>query len=65
MIVDPVRRRRGAGMGALGRIYSNGDLDLALTIRTFAIVDDAIHLWGWRRHRLGLAAACGDRGVRG
>ena len=32
-------------MGALGRIYANGDLDLALTIRTFAVVDGAIHLW--------------------
>jgi para-aminobenzoate synthetase component I len=41
--LEPVGR--GASMGALGRIYPNGDLDLALTIRTFAIVDDAIHLW--------------------
>jgi para-aminobenzoate synthetase component 1 len=32
-------------MGALGRVYANGDLDLALTIRTFAVVDDEIHLW--------------------
>jgi para-aminobenzoate synthetase component I len=32
-------------MGALGRVYGNGDLDLALTIRTFAIADGAIHLW--------------------
>jgi anthranilate/para-aminobenzoate synthase component I len=32
-------------MGALGRIHANGDLDLALTIRTFAVVDDQIHLW--------------------
>jgi para-aminobenzoate synthetase component I len=36
---------RGASMGALGRLRSNGDLDLALTIRTFAIADDTIHLW--------------------
>ena len=36
---------RGASMGALGRIYANGDLDLALTIRTFAVADGAIHLW--------------------
>jgi para-aminobenzoate synthetase component 1 len=36
---------RGASMGALGRIYPNGDFDLALTIRTFAIVDGRIHLW--------------------
>jgi len=41
--LEPVGR--GASMGALGRIYSNGDLDLALTIRTFAIADGAIHLW--------------------
>ena len=32
-------------MGALGRVYGNGDLDLALTIRTFAIADGRIHLW--------------------
>ena len=36
---------RGASMGAVGRIYGNGDVDLALTIRTFAIADGAIHLW--------------------
>src|SRR4029079_3256321 len=36
---------RGASMGALGRIYANGDLDLALTIRTFAVADGTIHLW--------------------
>jgi para-aminobenzoate synthetase component 1 len=41
--LEPVGR--GASMGALGRIYANGDLDLALTIRTFAIADGAIHLW--------------------
>jgi len=41
--LEPVGR--GASMGALGRIYSNGDLDLALTIRTFAIADGSIHLW--------------------
>src|SRR5262249_24934990 len=41
--LEPVGR--GASMGALGRIYANGDLDLALTIRTFAVVDYAIHLW--------------------
>jgi para-aminobenzoate synthetase component I len=41
--LEPVGR--GASMGALGRIYANGDLDLALTIRTFAIADSAIHLW--------------------
>jgi para-aminobenzoate synthetase component I len=41
--LEPVGR--GASMGALGRIYANGDLDLALTIRTFAIVEGRIHLW--------------------
>jgi para-aminobenzoate synthetase component 1 len=41
--LEPVGR--GASMGALGRIYGNGDLDLALTIRTFATVDGEIHLW--------------------
>jgi anthranilate/para-aminobenzoate synthase component I len=32
-------------MGALGRIHGNGDLELALTIRTFAIADGQLHLW--------------------
>jgi para-aminobenzoate synthetase component I len=41
--LEPVGR--GASMGALGRIYPNGDLELALTIRTFAVVDGRIHLW--------------------
>jgi para-aminobenzoate synthetase component 1 len=41
--LEPVGR--GASMGALGRIRPNGDLDLALTIRTFAIADGRIHLW--------------------
>jgi para-aminobenzoate synthetase component I len=41
--LEPVGR--GASMGALGRVRGNGDLDLALTIRTFAIAGDAIHLW--------------------
>jgi para-aminobenzoate synthetase component 1 len=41
--LEPVGR--GASMGALGRVYPNGDLDLALTIRTFAVVEDRIHLW--------------------
>jgi para-aminobenzoate synthetase component 1 len=36
---------RGASMGALGTIAPNGDMDLALTIRTFAVVDGRIHLW--------------------
>ena len=41
--LEPVGR--GAAMGALGRIHPNGDLDLALTIRTFAVTDGEIHLW--------------------
>jgi para-aminobenzoate synthetase component 1 len=36
---------RGASMGALGRIWPNGDLELALTIRTFAVAEGRIHLW--------------------
>jgi para-aminobenzoate synthetase component I len=41
--LEPVGR--GASMGALGTLRPNGDLDLALTIRTFAIADGTIHLW--------------------
>jgi para-aminobenzoate synthetase component 1 len=41
--IEPVGR--GASMGALGVIHGNGDLDLALTIRTFAVADGRIHLW--------------------
>ncbi len=41
--LEPVGR--GASMGALGTIRGNGDLDLALTIRTFAVADGRIHLW--------------------
>jgi para-aminobenzoate synthetase component 1 len=41
--LEPVGR--GASMGALGRVHGNGDLDLALTIRTFAVADGRIHLW--------------------
>ena len=41
--LEPVGR--GASMGAVGRINGNGDFDLALTIRTFAIADVSIHLW--------------------
>ncbi len=41
--LEPVGR--GASMGALGRVYGNGDLDLALTIRTFAVAEGRIHLW--------------------
>jgi para-aminobenzoate synthetase component I len=45
LIADLEPVGRGASMGALGRVYANGDLDLALTIRTFAIGGDSIHLW--------------------
>jgi para-aminobenzoate synthetase component I len=41
--LEPVGR--GASMGALGQIFPNGDLELALTIRTFAVADDRVHLW--------------------
>ena len=41
--LEPVGR--GASMGALGTLGPNGDFDLALTIRTFAIADGTIHLW--------------------
>jgi len=41
--LEPVGR--GAAMGALGTIHPNGDFDLALTIRTFAIADGRLHLW--------------------
>lgn len=41
--LEPVGR--GASMGALGRVYPDGDLDLALTIRTFAVAAGRIHLW--------------------
>jgi para-aminobenzoate synthetase component 1 len=41
--LEPVGR--GASMGALGTIRPNGDLDLALTIRTFAVADGELHLW--------------------
>ena len=41
--LEPVGR--GASMGALGRVHGNGDLELALTIRTFAIAEERLHLW--------------------
>ena len=41
--LEPVGR--GASMGAVGRVYGNGDLELALTIRTFAIAEGRLHLW--------------------
>jgi len=45
LIAQLERVGRGAAMGALGRIQPNGDLDLALTIRTFAVADGVVHLW--------------------
>jgi para-aminobenzoate synthetase component I len=41
--LEPVGR--GASMGALGTVRGNGDLELALTIRTFAVAEGRIHLW--------------------
>jgi para-aminobenzoate synthetase component 1 len=41
--LEPVGR--GASMGALGTIARNGDFDLALTIRTFAVAEGRAHLW--------------------
>ncbi len=41
--LEPVGR--GASMGALGWVRGNGDFDLALTIRTFALAEGRIHLW--------------------
>src|SRR5262249_18537406 len=41
--LEPVGR--GASMGALGCVWPNGDLELVLTIRTFAVAGDTIHLW--------------------
>jgi para-aminobenzoate synthetase component 1 len=41
--LEPVGR--GASMGALGCIRPSGDLELALTIRTFAVADGEVHLW--------------------
>ena len=53
--LEPVGR--GASMGALGRVHGNGDLELALTIRTFAVADGRVHLWVGGGHRLGLGPA--------
>ena len=41
--IEPVGR--GASMGALGTVWPNGDFELALTIRTFAMSEGRIHLW--------------------
>ena len=43
-------------MGALGTVYPNGDLELALTIRTFAIAEARVAPLGRRRDRLGFRA---------
>ena len=41
--LEPVGR--GASMGALGTIHPNGDFELVLTIRTFAVAAGRAHLW--------------------
>jgi para-aminobenzoate synthetase component 1 len=41
--LEPVGR--GASMGALGVVWPNGDFELALTIRTFAVAEGRVHLW--------------------
>jgi para-aminobenzoate synthetase component 1 len=41
--LEPVGR--GASMGALGVVRPDGDFDLALTIRTFAVAAGRVHLW--------------------
>jgi para-aminobenzoate synthetase component 1 len=41
--LEPVGR--GASMGALGTVRANGDFELVLTIRTFAVADGRVHLW--------------------
>ena len=41
--LEPVGR--GASMGALGTVWPNGDFELSLTIRTFAVAEGRIHLW--------------------
>jgi para-aminobenzoate synthetase component I len=41
--LEPVGR--GASMGALGTVWPNGDFELALTIRTFAVAQGRLHLW--------------------
>jgi para-aminobenzoate synthetase component 1 len=41
--LEPVGR--GASMGALGTVRPSGDFELALTIRTFAVVEGCVHLW--------------------
>jgi para-aminobenzoate synthetase component 1 len=41
--LEPVGR--GASMGALGTVWPDGDFELSLTIRTFAVSEGRIHLW--------------------
>jgi para-aminobenzoate synthetase component 1 len=41
--IEPVGR--GAAMGALGTVWPNGDFEMALTIRTFAVTAGRIHFW--------------------
>jgi para-aminobenzoate synthetase component I len=41
--LEPVGR--GASMGAIGTVWPNGDFELALTIRTFALAAGRIHFW--------------------
>jgi para-aminobenzoate synthetase component 1 len=41
--LEPVGR--GPSMGAFGWVAPNGDVDLGLTIRTFAVADGRVHLW--------------------
>ena len=41
--LEPVGR--GASMGALGTLEPNGDFELTLTIRTFAVAQGRVHLW--------------------
>jgi para-aminobenzoate synthetase component 1 len=41
--LEPVGR--GGSMGALGLLRPDGDFELALTIRTFALGEGRIHLW--------------------
>jgi para-aminobenzoate synthetase component 1 len=41
--LEPVGR--GPSMGALGTLRPDGDFDLALTIRTFAVAAGRVHLW--------------------
>ncbi len=61
--LEPVGR--GASMGALGTVYPNGDLELALTIRTFAVAEGRIHLWVGGGIVWDSDPGGGDRGVVG